>query len=538
VAAAIAAAIAPWWSMLHVLPWGADATNWVARANPSGDWVHWVFDRKHFVGYRPVTALTYLLNNVVTGYEAWGYRSTDLALHGVSLALVLALHRRWFGRELAGAAVTALVVLGHPVLAEVVPHTARRSYLLATDFGLLGLLLHDRALAAPTSRNAAPWSVTAGLSLLLAILSNEIAYALLPLVAIQTVLQRWRSALLVLPTVAAGGLGVFLRWRVLESVGGGYQRRYFALQNATGTGWLELPDWQPRRIATAAVRYLFTPFGADGSGPVLPEGEGRDLVVVVGVAWVLAVGLALPARRWSDPSSRTRLALVAWLAGSLAIVVLSQTWFWRQAHAPLFPLALLAGAAVTEAVRSRTAVTLLAGGGALAVLGLALPYGPLLGADLHEHVGDRRGTRLVERVEAAGIEGPATVWLAVGEHAHATQIARVWLDLRGARHGLHHRVFANLTTSGDPERARLRLTQDGDTRLLRLGRSMDVRHTGADALIGEGKVRIDGLWRPPGPNQRRSWLVVSDRDGVQALELFRPADGVLVRDGPDEPLPE
>lgn len=45
-------------------PWKVDAVKWVVRgASDREQWMEWVFATSHFVGYRPVAAITYTLNH-------------------------------------------------------------------------------------------------------------------------------------------------------------------------------------------------------------------------------------------------------------------------------------------------------------------------------------------------------------------------------------------------------------------------------------------------------------------------------------------
>lgn len=523
--AATGAALAPWARLLHVLPWGADATKWTGRAAQADAW-HWIFLRKHFVGYRPVTALSFAVNQALTGFEAWGYRATDFGLWAACLGLLLAVYRRWFGGA-AGLAAVAAVALCHPVLEEVVPFPSRRSYLLAAAFGLAGLLLHDRALASG-GRSRAAWSLATGAAMLLAVGSNEVAYVFLPLVALRAALERPAGAAwTTLPTAAALAAGVASRWWVLGSVSGGYQKRYFAVVRNHVAMWMELQEWEPVRIALAQARYLFVPNGPGAEGPLAPQGWPQDLLAAALAAWVVAAAVAAPA---ADRSLRRRWLLAAWLAGSAAIVVLSQTWFWRQAWSLLLPLALLAGDVVASAVSDRRWWARLLAVGPLALLVTSAPYGALLGAHLGPHAGAVRGTALVEAVEGAGVPPtPARVFLGVAEPRHTAQIARLWLDRRAGHQG-RHAVLTTLNARGVPTRARHTLTRDGKARWLALTPGLSwATEDWVRPLLEDRRLRVDGLWRRPGrAGVMRTWLVLVDRDGVRVEELFEPASGKIL----------
>lgn len=532
---ALLAAVLPWWPIVDALPWGADATKWVARAALDGDWFGWTFAHQHFVGYRPVTALSFVANHALTGHLPLGYRLTDVGLHVAGVALLIALARAWFPGSWAAPAAAAAVLLAHPAVEEVVPFPARRSYLLATDLGLLGLLAHHAALRAGRERAALLFGAATGGLALLAVTSNEVAYVFVPLIVLRTLSERPRALVGVAgPTVAAAALAVGLRASVPGGGVGGYQKRYFAgVWNGT-PAWIELPDWQPARIAGALLRYLLTPNGPEGAGPLVASGAGRDALVAVLGAWVLGVGLAAPLRRWRDEEARRRLLLFAWLAGSAAIVVLSQTWFWRQAFTPLFPLALLAAAAISDLARERRPATGLAAAGVVLLLLASAPYGALGGMHVGPHEGARRGTARVRQVEALGLSGPSTAWLALAEREHTAQIVRFWLDRRAAGTGRRHRLVAALGPQALPDRARARVTADA-AGVRHLTLSPGFRLADADRFVGlldRGRLRVDALWRRARSARHGSWLAVGDASGSHAIALRPPADGLLF-DGDD-----
>ena len=64
----VAAACWPWLGGLHFAPLAADSLKWMtASASTSPDWVRWVFGTQHFVGYRPVTGLSFTLTHLAFG---------------------------------------------------------------------------------------------------------------------------------------------------------------------------------------------------------------------------------------------------------------------------------------------------------------------------------------------------------------------------------------------------------------------------------------------------------------------------------------
>lgn len=534
----------PYHEMLSWLPWGADASKWVGQGSLDDPrWMRWVWDSKHFVGYRPITALSFVLNHALTGYSALGYRLTDLALHLATGGLLFAAWRALTGDRSALGLLPVVLLCAHPATEEVVPFPARRSYLLAMTFGLSALLLWIKALCGdgPSRlRGRLGLACLSALSLLLAVLSNEVAYVFAPLLPLWALLQRapLKPALLAhLPVVAAVGAAIAARYAVLGTLGG-YQRRLFAVVTNGIPAWRELPDWRPGAILEACWQYLLLPHGVSGQVPLL-QGRPGLVAASVGTAWLLGVAL-VPWER-DGGRRRTRLWLLAWLLGSLAIVVLSQTWFWRQAHALLFPYALLVGLGLTDALRAlwtrrKTPRALplplasLAVGGLLALA--AIWNGPLwTGLDPRPHANAIAGTPLVHRIErlmrSMPEDRPATIWLVAPMRSNGAHILRLWCTqlARDRRHTF--RLLGHLRPAGTTLDASLELSRS-EHPTLTLGRGMMFASTKAVLPLKKGKtLEVDRLWRSRGD----TWLFALDVDDAWAIRVPRPED-------PAEVLPE
>lgn len=88
--------------------------------------------------FRPVTILSYALNNLVLGHEPWSYHLVNVLLHGVISALLYILLRSWglsVGRSWLAAALFAV----HPIHTEVINEVVGRAELLVALFVLAGL---------------------------------------------------------------------------------------------------------------------------------------------------------------------------------------------------------------------------------------------------------------------------------------------------------------------------------------------------------------------------------------------------------------
>jgi hypothetical protein len=532
VATLLVCGVWPYHEMLTWLPWGADASRWVGQGSlDNPDWASWVWGSKHFVGYRPITALSFVLNHATTGYSALGYRATDLGLHLLTAGLLLGVHRRLTGDHTAFGLLTVALLCGHPATEEVVPYAARRSYLLATAGGLGGLLLWMSALSA-----ALPWqrwalACTSALCLGLGLLSNEVAYVFVPLLPL--VWWLWRSPprrgllWLHLPMLVVLGVALLGRYMVLGTLGG-YHHRYFAVIVGGVPMWREMTSWQPWTILEACWRYLLAPGGVSGQLPLLQGALGAALMGLF-TGWLLWVALR------PGEGRRIRLLLLVWLLGALALVVLSQTWFWRQAHSLLLPMSMLAALGVRDGTaallqRRGEAVSLLVGA---LLVSSCLWTGPLwTGMDLRPHSQTLQGTPLVQRVRALLVQiprgVPTTVWLVVPLRANGSHMLRMWSDLLGKRKGVRFRLLAHLRPHAHLSEARLSLPRESGRPHLALEQGlMSVSSKALPPREASGELEVDRLWR----EEEETWLFALDADDAWAVRLQAGEGGM-------EELPE
>lgn len=343
----------PYVSNLRFWPFTRDAVEWITGgALYQRDWHQWVFAESHFrVGYRPVAALSYTLNYLVADLNPMIYRVTDLGLHLLAGLLVFVLFRRLVRDAPAwGAVVAAGFFLAHPAVENVVPFIARRSYTLATVLSLSALVVlcppPSEASSSAGGGRTPVWgrSLIAGLLLLCAFLSNEVAFVTLPIVPLILIRHSWThrsrwTRILALCTgpLVAGITAILLRQWIIGGVGGYMNlaqradRFYPILQAAWRNlgafsspfdgGQLEGSWMLTAYLAMIGSYYFWRAFIA----PVRPKRGARRLLPAI---------------------------LMAWLAGYSLLYALTGVWFLRQMYPMLVPLSLLVGTVLVDVVKA------------------------------------------------------------------------------------------------------------------------------------------------------------------------------------------
>lgn len=311
--------------VLGLTPMSRDAAIWLERSSWSyPKRLEWLFDTQHFnVGYRPVTGLSYLLNDSLGG--AMGlYRATDFALHLSGVVLLHGLIRRWAPRTSPWAATAGAAVLAlHPIISIVVPHLARRGYSLATALSLLGLWL--------LGRGRRGTDALAILAMCMGAMSNEAAYVAIPIAAF-VLLQRGPTGRM--PLLGLGGaLAAILALRVAVIGGiGGYQ----TAQRTANMGTVALATW-------SALLPLGPPQGPGES--VLPSTPLVAITVALAAALLAAAG-----RAWAHRDELPVAWAAAWLLGITLVYLPNGVWFPRQVYMLVAPLGLLVGLALGHAL--------------------------------------------------------------------------------------------------------------------------------------------------------------------------------------------
>lgn len=223
----------------------------LGKYNSVHDWetLHlYVFGNTAGPSGRPLSMLSFLLNDNTWPSDPWSFKYTNLLLHllnGVLLGWISFKILQFRQFEPEHAAFAAVLAAGcwllHPFFVSTTLYVVQRMAQLAALFALVGLLgyLHGRELLAAAPRRAYVWlTVSIVIGTLLAILSKENG-ALLPLLVLVmewTVLRtapcslpapnRWWTLLFLgLPSLGIMGF-LFGRW---EHWLAGYQNRSFTL---------------------------------------------------------------------------------------------------------------------------------------------------------------------------------------------------------------------------------------------------------------------------------------------------------------------
>lgn len=146
--------------------------------------------------YRPVTAITYVLNYSLHDTRPFGYYLINVILHALNSVLAFLLARRMFDKPSHGPLLIALLYATHPIHTEAVANVSGRSELLCTFFYLAALRLHAKSRS--TTRPVLAVSGVLGL-LLLALGSKEFAVTFIAAVIFFDLLfqreQSWRDVL-------------------------------------------------------------------------------------------------------------------------------------------------------------------------------------------------------------------------------------------------------------------------------------------------------------------------------------------------------
>lgn len=461
---ALLAGLAMWTYLpaLWLWPWGQDAVRWAARADPAtADWSTWVFFSRHFIGWRPVTALSFTLNALVDDSPVamhlvdYGAMAATLLLVGGVAAEMYRSDRPAGGpradRALVASALLAVALVAlHPVLQEVVPYTARRSYDLASAFGLGGLALWLRELRQPEDRWMSGWIASASALLFLSFGSNEASFPIAALLPILAVHRRWPAdfdALLralrptAAPLFAAAILATGRNFVLADDFSTGYVRKWFAYAEDGRNRIRLLESFEPGEVLSAAWTYVLFPSSGTGDPSLLWTGGPALAGAVVVLAWLAWAAVARPILRRADPLARRPLVLFAWAAGTATLYAIANTWFWREGFPLLLPLALTVGA-IAHAALARPVASARDGArlaawlapAALLVVSVAWHSPVVRGWDMAPLAEELTATRILESVEDVLPDLPsyAMVWMVVpGDDDFAGDIAKAAHRLSG-----------------------------------------------------------------------------------------------------------
>lgn len=178
--------------------------------------------------YRPVTVLTFAVNEAVAPGSAGGFHAVNVLLHAAVTILVFWLAVRLFDGRVAFIAAALFAV--HPLHTEAVTNIVGRAELLAALFGLLAVLSAD-----PLGGSAGRWARRSwyGFSVLcfaVAVFSKESAVTILPLVLLYRMTRRaeplvtglWTEvrSLYWVPYALCFGIFLFFRFIVVGTLAG------------------------------------------------------------------------------------------------------------------------------------------------------------------------------------------------------------------------------------------------------------------------------------------------------------------------------
>ncbi|MCC5875856.1 MAG: hypothetical protein JJU11_06525 [Candidatus Sumerlaeia bacterium] len=111
---------------------------WIMNFSPGG--IAALFSHHHFMGYQPLTMLSYMVDFFFVGYEPWGYRLHNIILHGVCTVLFFMILRSFRVGTLLAVVVAGFFAL-HPLRIEAVVWISGRNQLLCAAFFLLSFFL-------------------------------------------------------------------------------------------------------------------------------------------------------------------------------------------------------------------------------------------------------------------------------------------------------------------------------------------------------------------------------------------------------------
>jgi hypothetical protein len=484
----IVLAVAPFYSYLGFVPAGDDAHTWLTRPTGSDGWT-WILKRRHFIGYRPVTAASFRLMDAVFGGAVWPNRALDLSLHGAAVALVFFLFRSLTkdagGFSLAAAGLFAL----HPAAAQVPTFMARRSYSLAVVFGLLAVLAAVEA----DRRRSWPLTFVAAVAAPVCMLSNELGYVaviLLPLAVIVSNPPERHTALRILLVMATAGLAWLRRVLVRKSLVGGYPKQWMA---RPGNSPVQIEGDHRAEIFGTAWEYTVCPISVGGDACWMPLGP---IVLAVGLVW-LVVSVVWLSWVLRERSRYLGALLLLWVVTYGALFAVTGSWFWRLGYAMVVPFAMLVSWSAWAGWRVWPHQQRMAHLAGLALLlpswvGWAPAFGGLETGRLVA-LRDARPDRVALEASLQEIALPAKVGAVLNmDHKRAMDVAR---HLRRTQPSLK---FDLLAYGRDKDRGRLPAQMDGDDLVIAKFAEVtkSIKFVVREQRVALDEMDVDYLWVP------------------------------------------
>jgi len=331
--AGVAAAVWPQRVLLPMWPMTMDGTLWVSKSAISRQgWWKWDLFSSHFIGYRPVTALSFTFDSVLGGTQPFWFHVTDIAVYAATALVLWLLARRLMGPWTGLLA--AAVFLLHPGVQEILPYFSRRSYLLSAFLSTAALLPFLDAVR--DGRMLSRPAVWTALLTCLSIGANEEGFVMLPAMV---VLALWktdrapRAALRPLVVTSLLALGALVARLVITGDLGGYGH---ALPGITGAA----------KIVGNAALHLVAPPPSDGGDAALYLGGVGPVLSIAGIlGWACVVPLLRLRRR---APTGLALPMLVWLSGYVLLSLLTGAWYSRQVWPALIALSLLMAAIVHD----------------------------------------------------------------------------------------------------------------------------------------------------------------------------------------------
>ncbi|MDQ7783903.1 MAG: hypothetical protein RDU20_13555 [Desulfomonilaceae bacterium] len=318
--------------LLKPLMWGSDFT-----------------DRARF--YRPTAALSYSLDYRLWKLNPFGYHLTNMALHLLTVILILLMVRELTNGDLSAGLCSALIFAVHPILAETVPALDYRHDIIAGCFLLVSFLLFLKGRRRHPAGKA--FIVFSVLSYFMALGAKETAIVLPGIVfsylLIVAPATSWKTRLGgslrgTAPYLCAGA--AYLVWRVHLLGGlGGYVEPYPGLQEFL---------LRMQQIVVLYTADLVYPHDFLAVFDVIPKGFVAPALLIFPVLWlILCVG------RSADPTASRTFAherklvlfLIWWLLLPLGVFIVTSTFNHRSMYTCAIPYAALVGLFLTISVR-------------------------------------------------------------------------------------------------------------------------------------------------------------------------------------------
>ncbi|MBI5740779.1 MAG: hypothetical protein HZA16_08655 [Nitrospirae bacterium] len=266
--------------------------------------------------YRPLTILTFLLEQRLHGLEPSIMHLVNVLLHAAVAFLVYRLAVFIIG-DLSAALLAGLLFAVHPVNTESVNLVTARNNLLAGLFALSAFLLHCRS----GTGKSIYYSLAGALCFLAGLFSKESAMVILPFIAAQEVILLRegasaaisRAVMRMSPYIAAASCYVAMRWITLSNLG--IQTGIIPGFGSDNQSLYKVTELSTRLLNNLYIipRYFLTVIWpvALAQRYIVPEDLASTALQLV-AAWFCIIGIII--YLFTRGRSRATLFGLAWLA--------------------------------------------------------------------------------------------------------------------------------------------------------------------------------------------------------------------------------